>query len=104
MSWGYPALAEKPNRRKKTSDIKPVERFKLHLGDMENKPYLPEGLDFKTAITDYLREMGEVIKETVNTSWKNVDFFKNVLIIMTVYIFIFHVYYYVFFFFNRIFY
>ncbi|CAB5380732.1 unnamed protein product [Rhizophagus irregularis] len=59
MSWGYPALAEKPDRRKKPSNIYPVERFKLHLGDMENKPYLPEGLDFKTAITDYLREMAE---------------------------------------------
>ncbi|CAB4491814.1 unnamed protein product [Rhizophagus irregularis] len=84
ISWGYPALAEKPNRRKKPSNIKPVERFKLHLGDMENKPYLPEGFDFKTAITDYLREMGIVIKETIKTKWQKIDFFRQVLIVMTI--------------------
>ena len=39
---------------------KPVERFKLHLGNLgrSEKPPLPSGLSFKKAITDYLYEMG----------------------------------------------
>ncbi|PKY25143.1 hypothetical protein RhiirB3_241031 [Rhizophagus irregularis] len=36
---------------------------------MENKPYLPEGLDYKTAITDYLREMSNFVKDTLRTRW-----------------------------------
>jgi hypothetical protein len=59
---------------------------------MENKPYLPDGLDYKTAITDYLREMGHVMKDTINTSWQKVDFFKQVLIVMTVKLLL-HLYY-----------
>jgi hypothetical protein len=86
-SWGFPALAERPNRRENSPDIKPVERFKLHLGKMTDKPHLPVGLDYTTAITDYLREMGEVIKETMKTRWKidkENDFFRQVFIVMTV--------------------
>jgi hypothetical protein len=63
--WGAPALAKKPNRRsrnKKQSDKenKPVELFKLHLGDISDdlKPNLPVG--YKKAITDYLREIVKV--------------------------------------------
>ena len=43
-------------------DKRPVELFKLHLGDMKEneKPPLPSGLDFKKAITDYLTKIGEV--------------------------------------------
>ena len=39
---------------------KPVEMFKLHLGDLldEHKPKLP--VEYKRAITDYLREFGKV--------------------------------------------
>jgi len=87
QSWGSPALAERPNKKKKSSNIKPVERFKLHLGKMEgNKspPYLPKGLDHKKAITDYLREMGEVLKETLKIRWQKLEFYKQVLIVMTV--------------------
>ncbi|RHZ76354.1 hypothetical protein Glove_198g112 [Diversispora epigaea] len=61
--WGYPALAQKPSRKnKKKPDPKPVELFKLHLGNMPDseKPPLPKGLDHKKAITDYLKKMGEV--------------------------------------------
>ena len=58
--WGYSALAKKPKRKEKNSSTKPVELFKLHLGDMpeSEKPYLPPNLDYKKAITDYLCEMG----------------------------------------------
>ncbi|CAG8509997.1 2980_t:CDS:2 [Diversispora eburnea] len=61
LEWGYPALAQKPQRkgRKKNIAYKPVELFKLHLGTMPDseKPLLPKKLDYKKAITDYLREM-----------------------------------------------
>src|SRR4051794_18426665 len=70
-SWGFPALAEKPNKKVQSSDIKPVEKFKLHLSKMENKPYLPKGLDYTTAITDYLKEMGKVMKDTLKIRWQN---------------------------------
>src|SRR5436190_844502 len=54
LSWGFPALAKKLTaRRKKEAEKKPVELFKLHLGKMPDKPILPNGLDYKKAITDY---------------------------------------------------
>ncbi|RIA97898.1 hypothetical protein C1645_751086 [Glomus cerebriforme] len=84
--WGYPALAKKPKRKEKNSSTKPVELFKLHLGDLPEaeKPYLPPNLSYKKAITDYLREMGELIKETVTTRWPGIDFMTQVLLIISV--------------------
>ena len=62
--WGAPALAKKQSgRRQNTNENnKPVELFKLHLGDIldEFKPNLP--VEYKKAITDYLREIGKVYK------------------------------------------
>ncbi|KAF0513862.1 actin-like ATPase domain-containing protein [Gigaspora margarita] len=84
-SWGFPALAKRPKRKKGyQTDSKPVELFKLHLGNLfeDMKPKLP--VDYKKAITDYLREIGKLIKETITTSWPSVDFHKNVLLVMTV--------------------
>ncbi|CAB4434637.1 unnamed protein product [Rhizophagus irregularis] len=88
-SWGYSALSQSKQsyRNKRSFDIKPVklvENFLLYLSKMENKPYLPEGLDYKTAITDYLREMSNFVKDTLRTSWSDIDFYKNVLIILQV--------------------
>ncbi|GES97278.1 hypothetical protein GLOIN_2v1788280 [Rhizophagus clarus] len=84
-SWGYPALSKRPNKKKKIKNgSNPVELFKLHLGKLLDnlKPKLP--VDYKKAITDYLREIGELIKEMVITHWSGVDFLKNVLIVITV--------------------
>ncbi|CAG8586674.1 1928_t:CDS:2, partial [Scutellospora calospora] len=80
-AWGLPALAPRPRKRQKNLNCKPVERFKLHLGDLPESemPPLPKELNYKKAITDYLTEM-----ETINTRWPNVDFFNNVLIVFTV--------------------
>ncbi|CAG8579884.1 14375_t:CDS:2 [Funneliformis caledonium] len=83
--WGAPALAKKPNRRDTNrKENKPVELFKLHLGDiLDNfKPNLP--IDYKKAITDYLREIGKVIKDTVTARWPKIDYFKHVLLVLTV--------------------
>src|SRR5437764_1528224 len=62
--WGAPALAKRSNRRNRNQnnnkENKPVELFMLHLSDIPNnlKPKLP--VDYKKAITDYLREIGKV--------------------------------------------
>ncbi|GBB85957.1 hypothetical protein RclHR1_01240008 [Rhizophagus clarus] len=85
--WGAPAMAKMPKRRndeQNNEGNKPVEMFKLHLGDISDKfkPELPVG--YKKAITDYLREIGKEIKEIVATRWPKVDYFENVLLILTI--------------------
>ncbi|PKY62294.1 hypothetical protein RhiirA4_488537, partial [Rhizophagus irregularis] len=82
LSWGFPALAKRP-KRKKESERKPVELFKLHLGKMKDKPALPEGFDYKKAISDYLREFGKVIKKKIAEEW-DINFFTQVLLIFTI--------------------
>jgi hypothetical protein len=76
-------MRNRRNKNSNISDIKPIENFLLHLSNSEHKPYLPSGLDYKTAITDYLRAMGEVIKETLMRRWQ-IDFIRQTLFIMTV--------------------
>ncbi|CAB5127648.1 unnamed protein product [Rhizophagus irregularis] len=82
--WGYPALYKKPNKKKKDNEMKPVELFKLHLGNCleQFKPKLP--VDFKKAIVDYLREMGKCIKETIPQYWPGIDFMNDVLLVLTI--------------------
>ena len=48
--------------RKINDENKPVELFKLHLSNLPDheKPIVPDGLDYKKAISDYLREVGKV--------------------------------------------
>ncbi|GBB84890.1 hypothetical protein RclHR1_11480006 [Rhizophagus clarus] len=86
LLWGAPALAKKPNRRKVRCNEgnKPIELFKLHLSDLpdEFKPKLP--IDYKKAITDYLKEIGKVIKETVTLRWPRIDYFKDTLLVIPV--------------------
>ncbi|CAG8495821.1 11568_t:CDS:2 [Dentiscutata heterogama] len=74
-AWGLPALAPRPGKRQAYFDYRPVERFKLFLGNLPDseKPKLPENLDYK-----------KLIKDTINTRWPNVDFFENVLIVFTI--------------------
>ncbi|CAG8575605.1 1747_t:CDS:2 [Ambispora leptoticha] len=69
-AWGYPALAKEPKRKRRIEEEKrPIELFKLHLADLKKKPELPDGLNYKKAITDYLRQMQILIMETVNRRW-----------------------------------
>lgn len=84
-------MAERTIRRKSNAadDSKSVELFKLHLGNIEEKPYLPEGLDYKKAITDYLHEIGKMMKNYLSDKYKYLDFHDQVIIILTVGIFIF---------------
>ncbi|GBB84451.1 hypothetical protein RclHR1_11010001 [Rhizophagus clarus] len=86
--WGAPALSKKPKHRNNKNNQddernKPVELFKLCLGNIDDylRPKLP--VDYKKAITDYLKEIGKVIKDTIATHWK-INFFENVLLVFTV--------------------
>jgi hypothetical protein len=94
MAWGYTALAEresqsvsdkkKKKRKEQNSETKVAERFKLHLCKIKDKPYLPDGLEYKTAIVDYLKEIGKVMKECLKLRCQDLDFFEQALIVMTV--------------------
>ncbi|RIA87530.1 hypothetical protein C1645_807256 [Glomus cerebriforme] len=82
-SWGFDALPEKPSRRRKiVNKSRPVELFKLFL--LNEKPFLPDKLDYKRVIADYLRKLGEMIKGKVNNHWPGVDFYSQVLIVLMI--------------------
>ncbi|PKK41865.1 hypothetical protein RhiirC2_804669, partial [Rhizophagus irregularis] len=71
--WDYPVLAKPIKSKGKSKNqfvSKPVERFKLHLSNIPDneKPVLPKGINYKKAIPDYLKCMGELIKETITTT------------------------------------
>ncbi|RIA80180.1 hypothetical protein C1645_843312 [Glomus cerebriforme] len=87
VCWGYPALAKRPNHRNQNQDSngnKTVELFKLHLDNLPDnlKPKLP--IDYKKAITDYLREIGKLIKDTVANHWTGINYFGNVLLVLSI--------------------
>ncbi|CAG8666481.1 138_t:CDS:10 [Rhizophagus irregularis] len=69
QSWGYPAL-----------ESSHVELFKFLLGEMENKPPLPR----EKAISDYLHELSKIVKEKICRRWESIDFYNQVLIILTI--------------------
>jgi hypothetical protein len=98
IAWGYDALAEPPDppnklekkkkkKKEQTADAKVAEKFKLHMCKIEDKPYLPDGLDYQTAVVDYLKEIGKVMKEKLKLRCQDLDFFEQVLIVMTVNLF-----------------
>ncbi|KAF0480256.1 actin-like ATPase domain-containing protein [Gigaspora margarita] len=84
--WGFDALASEPTKRRKKVQPNTVELFKFHLGNIpkEQKPALPSNISAERAITDYLRKMGEIIKEKVENHWPGTDFFRMVRLIATV--------------------
>ncbi|GES97238.1 hypothetical protein GLOIN_2v1783276 [Rhizophagus clarus] len=84
IKWGAPALARRQGRRNERRETRPVELFKLCLGNLEEdlKPKLP--LEYKKAITDYLTEIGKLIKTKVEAAWNSLDFLKDVLFVLTV--------------------
>ncbi|GBC29268.1 uncharacterized protein OCT59_009873 [Rhizophagus irregularis] len=79
--WGHPALFKKSR-----DDNKTIGLFKLYLGNclVKFKPTLPEPLTYRKAITDYLYEMGKLIKETIPKHWSGIDFMEHVLLVLTV--------------------
>ncbi|PKC69500.1 hypothetical protein RhiirA1_504386 [Rhizophagus irregularis] len=61
-----------------------VGLFKLHLGGLPDnlKPKLP--IEYKKAITDYFKGIGKDIKNDIARSWTGVNYFENVLLVLTV--------------------
>ncbi|RIA87550.1 hypothetical protein C1645_877992 [Glomus cerebriforme] len=60
------------------------ESWHGEVGDLPDKFKRKLPIDYKKAITDYLKEIGKVIKETVATRWPKIDYFGNVLLVITV--------------------
>ncbi|CAG8738605.1 10066_t:CDS:2 [Rhizophagus irregularis] len=75
LCWGAEALRVRPKRKNRKQNSQPVELFKLHLGYLPDnlKPKLP--INYKKAITDYLREIGK---------WHGIKYSKNVLLVLTI--------------------
>ncbi|CAG8548415.1 7403_t:CDS:10 [Funneliformis caledonium] len=73
ISWGFPDKRNKDDNK----------LFKLHLSDIpdELKPKLPVG--YEKAITDYLREIGQAIKDDLSRHWDSLNFYKDVLLVLT---------------------
>ncbi|RGB28555.1 hypothetical protein C1646_347466 [Rhizophagus diaphanus] len=61
-----------------------IEFFKLYLGDSPDnlKPKLP--IEYKKAITEFFRKISKDIKKEVQNHWLGIDFFENVLLVLTV--------------------
>ncbi|RGB28799.1 hypothetical protein C1646_767346 [Rhizophagus diaphanus] len=87
VSWGLPALVKRPSQKMQNrNETEPVELFKLHLGDLSEdlKPKLPKGIDHEKAITNYLRVIKKLIKETIEARFQGINFHKHVLLVLTV--------------------
>ncbi|CAG8519740.1 9075_t:CDS:10 [Cetraspora pellucida] len=78
LKWGEPALVHEPkknrnNVRELGSPLLPqqhvAERFKLYLDENAERLFLPPNLDYRKAISDYLRKMKGVIEETLDKRW-----------------------------------
>ncbi|CAG8440531.1 18337_t:CDS:2 [Rhizophagus irregularis] len=77
--WGSFALP----RMRNTDQRKPMQLFKLYLLEEPSMelPNLPNN-NYKGIIIDYLKELGEKIKDDINGTWE-VDFNSQVLIVLT---------------------
>ena len=69
VGWGSGAITRQEKKKKKKldqTDSNPptlsVSLFKLHFGNVreQDKPILPQGLDYRQCVTDYLAEMTKV--------------------------------------------
>ncbi|CAG8504520.1 13180_t:CDS:1 [Acaulospora colombiana] len=89
-SWGLPALAKRPigRRRLLEPSPRPIELFKLHLLKRSfrdsGEAILPDGLDYKRVIKDYLEKLGADVVRTVGNHWLTLDFYSQVIIVLTV--------------------
>ncbi|KAG9298807.1 hypothetical protein G9A89_015828 [Geosiphon pyriformis] len=83
IAWGEAALIQTPEKKKKTKIEYTIELFKLHLTEMENKPYLPAGMNYKKPICDYLKSMYKLIQETLEKTWPGLQI-SQVMYVMTI--------------------
>ncbi|CAB4381824.1 unnamed protein product [Rhizophagus irregularis] len=87
VQWGTPALVKNPkhwNRKQNNESCRPIELFKLYIGNLSDNlnPKLP--VEYKKVISDYFREIGKEIKDAVAIRCPNIDYFENVLLVITV--------------------
>ncbi|RHZ72284.1 hypothetical protein Glove_243g81 [Diversispora epigaea] len=84
-SWGFSALAAFEERRS-PSTSKPIELFKLLLlgNVLTDKLSIPDKLDYKKVTSDYLKELCKDVKKTIESHWRLLDFYENVMIVLTV--------------------
>ncbi|CAG8494800.1 11423_t:CDS:2, partial [Ambispora leptoticha] len=82
VKWGFPGLAEKISRKQKL--LNPIGFIKSQLTFSNISASLPPGLDSIRVVSDYLRELGKVLKSTLSTRWPELNFAKDVKLIMTV--------------------
>ncbi|RHZ72303.1 hypothetical protein Glove_243g60 [Diversispora epigaea] len=87
-SWGFPALEGRPDKRRSPSHpstSRPIELFKLLLlgSVLTDKPFIPDKLDYKKVISDYLKELRKDVKKTIESHWL-LDFHENIMIVLTV--------------------
>ncbi|GES81265.1 hypothetical protein GLOIN_2v1030945 [Rhizophagus clarus] len=59
------------------------ELFELHLGNISQNENFHQ-LSYEKAISDYLCELGKLIKETISTRWQGIIFFEHVLLIISI--------------------
>ncbi len=83
-------LSNRPRRNLYMNEKKYVAKlFNLHLSDLQEglKPDLPSGLDYKKAITDYLREIGKVNVKRFSITL-TISFDDTIFIYLFIYLFI----------------
>ncbi|CAG8609909.1 15215_t:CDS:2 [Funneliformis mosseae] len=88
-SWGLSALTKKSKKSHRSfqTSSKPLKWFKLYLLGSAltyEKPFLPDVLDYKQVITDYLEKLGEDIKIRLKMHWNDVEFDKQVVVVLTI--------------------
>lgn len=88
-NWGDSALEEEPDEEFDDSEEqrpRPVELFKLHLSDLQEheKPWLPPQLSHTKAIEDYLTQLRQLIKETLEKRWPTLRFPHQVDFVFTI--------------------
>ncbi|RIA90038.1 hypothetical protein C1645_876364 [Glomus cerebriforme] len=84
LKWGRPAFSKGTTNEANENESRSVGLFKLHLGKLQDhlKPKLP--VEYKKAIIDYLKEMGEFIKKKIIEMVPGVNFYEQVLIVISV--------------------
>ncbi|CAI2165945.1 14093_t:CDS:2 [Funneliformis geosporum] len=83
--WGFPALTKRSYGQNGGRDnkTKPVQLFNSHLSNLPDKLKPKLQIEYIKAMTDYLREIGIVMKETISTRYPGINFLSNILLVVT---------------------
>ncbi|CAG8557271.1 14741_t:CDS:2 [Acaulospora morrowiae] len=84
IDWGKEALVQIPHDESDNDDSKPIEEFKLHLYELDVKPWLPPQLTYNKAIQDYLTKMRELIQDKIQKDLPTIKFPDQIKIVLTI--------------------